>query len=160
MISSLPAIHSNKATIGDKIRWDTSPQRGFLTFYRLQKGEIKLSLPLPSIHHPFHSMLCRWATYRKQQTPQLWMEGRGKSCGIFCSLKLPCLSTMSQHFWADCRFDNRPLIQILQLLQIFHILCFISLTFYSSPRSYQQCRYIFSTPLEEGMFFGTRYNGL
>ena len=38
------------------------------------------------------------ATYRKQQTPQLWMEGTGEWCGFFCSPKLPYLSTMSQQF--------------------------------------------------------------
>ena len=35
------------------------------------------------------------ATYRKQQMPELWMEGTEKVCGSFCSLKLPYLSTMS-----------------------------------------------------------------
>ena len=38
------------------------------------------------------------ATYRKQQTPQLWMEGTGEGCGFFCSQKSPYLSTMSQQF--------------------------------------------------------------
>ena len=50
---------------------------------------------------PIPSMQCwadGWATYRKQQTPQLWMEGTGEGCGFFCSLKLPYLSTMSQQF--------------------------------------------------------------
>ena len=37
-------------------------------------------------------------TYRKQQTPKLWMEGTGEGCGFFCFLKLPYLSTMSQQF--------------------------------------------------------------
>ena len=33
------------------------------------------------------------ATFRKQQTPQLWMEGVREGCGFLCSLKLPYLST-------------------------------------------------------------------
>ena len=32
------------------------------------------------------------ATYRKQQTSQLWTEGTGNRRGFFCSLKLPHLS--------------------------------------------------------------------
>ena len=38
------------------------------------------------------------ATYRKQQTPHLWVEGTGQGCGFFCSLKLSYLSTMSEQF--------------------------------------------------------------
>ena len=38
------------------------------------------------------------AASKKQQTPQLWMEGSGEGCGFFSSLKLPYLSTMSQQF--------------------------------------------------------------
>ena len=38
------------------------------------------------------------ATYRKQHTPQLWMEGTGEGCGFFCSAMLAYLSTMSQQF--------------------------------------------------------------
>ena len=57
-----------------------------------------------------------WATYRKQQTPQLWMEGTGKRCGFFCSLKLPYLNTMSQqvcrHF--GCLFFGFIVLLCLQ----------------------------------------------
>ena len=38
------------------------------------------------------------AASKKQQTPQLWMEGSGEGCGFFSSLKLPYLSTISQQF--------------------------------------------------------------
>ena len=38
------------------------------------------------------------AASKKQQTPQLWIEGSGEGCGFFSSLKLPYLSTMSQQF--------------------------------------------------------------
>ena len=34
------------------------------------------------------------ATYRKQQTPQLWIEGTTEGCGFFCSLRLPSLGTI------------------------------------------------------------------
>ena len=70
-------------TINDKISWDTLPENGFLTFYQL-----KLVFP-----HPLVSMQCCAAvpaTCREQQTPQLWMEGRGEGCGqqfFFSTLK-------------------------------------------------------------------------
>ena len=44
---------------------------------------------------PIPSMQCCAnvrATYRKQQTSQLWTEGTGNGCAFFCSLKLPHLS--------------------------------------------------------------------
>ena len=44
------------------------------------------------------------ATYRKQQTPHLWVEGTGQGCGFFCSLKLSYLSTMSEQFC--CRLSE------------------------------------------------------
>ena len=62
------------------------------------------------------------------------MEKRGEVMWIFYSLQLHYLTLF--------------LSQIVASITV-HILCFISLTFYSSPRSYQECRYIFSTPLEE-----------
>ena len=34
------------------------------------------------------------------------MEGRRKGCGLFCSMQLAYLSTMSNNFVADCSFDN------------------------------------------------------
>ena len=37
-------------------------------------------------------------TCRRQQTSQLWIEGRREGCGLFCSQKLPHLRTMSQQF--------------------------------------------------------------
>ena len=61
------------------------------------------------------------ATYRKQQIPQLWMEGTGEGCGFFCSPKLPYLSTMSQQFcrrlWA---LQFSPYVQVQ--LFFFHTL--------------------------------------
>ena len=51
------------------------------------------------------------ATYRKQQTPQLWMEGTGEGCRLFCSLKLPYFSWMSQQFcWRLSESQKWPYI--------------------------------------------------
>ena len=54
-----------------------------------------------SFSSPILSMQCCatfQATFRKEQKPQLWMEGTGEECGFLCSLKLLYLSTMSQQF--------------------------------------------------------------
>ena len=47
------------------------------------------------------------ATGRKLQTPQLWMEGRvEEGCWLFCSRKIPHLSTVSQQFCQTCSQVN------------------------------------------------------
>ena len=59
------------------------------------------------------------ATYRKQQTPQLWMEGTGEGCRFFCSLKLPYFSWMSQQFcWRLSESQKWPYIpkKLIQLI--------------------------------------------
>ena len=48
----------------------------------------KYSSPIPSMQCCAHIR----ATYRKRQTPQLWMEGAGEGYGLFCCLKLPYLN--------------------------------------------------------------------
>ena len=82
------------ATIGDKMSWDTSPKsRLFYVLWTSKGGNIAF---LP---HPLRAMLCPCSSYhRKQQTPQLWMEGTGEGCGFFCSLQSPYLGTMSHQF--------------------------------------------------------------
>ena len=71
------------------------PKMGF--FYILltsKRGNIAFPPPVPYIQC---SAAVR-AIYRKKK-PQLWMEGTGKGCRCFCSLKLPYLSIMSRQFW-------------------------------------------------------------
>ena len=74
----------------------------FLRFTNLKRRKYSFSSPIPSIQ------CCAdvRATYRKQQTPQLWMEGTGEGRGFFCSPKLPYLSTMwcLTNFVADFRY--------------------------------------------------------
>ena len=89
-------INLVKPIIGDKVSWDTSPKTGlFLQFTNFKRRKYSFSSPIPSMQ------CCAdvQTTYRKQQTPQLWMEGTGQGRRFFCSLKLPHLSTMSQQFW-------------------------------------------------------------
>ena len=83
------------ASIADKMSWDTSPKTGlFHVLLTSKRRKYSFPPPIPSVQ--CCSLVL--ATNRKQQTPQLWMEGTGVGCGFFCSPKLPYLSTMSQHF--------------------------------------------------------------
>ena len=61
----------------------------FLRFIDFKRRKYSFSFPIPSMQ------CCAdvRATYRKQQTPQLWMKGAGEGCRFFCSLKLPYLNT-------------------------------------------------------------------
>ena len=66
----------------------------FLRFPDFKRGKYSFSFLIPS------KQCCAavQATYRKQQTPHLWVEGTGEGRGFFCALRLPYLSTMSQQF--------------------------------------------------------------
>ena len=74
------------------------PKLGFLCFTDFKRRKYRFSSPILSMQCCANVR----ATYRKQQTPQLWMEGTREGCGFFCSLRLPYLSTMSQQFC--CQF--------------------------------------------------------
>ena len=67
------------------------PKCTFWRFPDFERGKDSFSSPIPSMQ------CCATvrATFRKQETSQLWMEGRGEGgCGFLCSLKLP--------YVADC----------------------------------------------------------
>ena len=66
----------------------------FLHFTDFNKRKYSFSSLIPSMQCSADVQ----ATYRKQQTPQLWTEGAEEGCKFFCSLNLPYLSTMSQLF--------------------------------------------------------------
>ena len=87
-------------TIGDKMSWDTFPKTGLFDVLLTSKGGNIAFLPIPSVQ----CCALVLAAYRKQQRPQLWMEGTGEGCGFFCSPKLPYLRTMSQQFC--CRLSE------------------------------------------------------
>ena len=67
-----------EATIRHKISRDSFPWRASLTFCQLKKGK-RFSFPSP------FKQCCAtgWATCKKQQTPQLWMEGRRRAVNCF-----------------------------------------------------------------------------
>ena len=66
----------------------------FLCFTDFKRGKYNFSTPIPSMQ----CCAAVQATYRKQQTSQLRMEGTEEECGYFCSLKLPYLRTIFQLF--------------------------------------------------------------
>ena len=80
--------------------WDTLPLNwAFLRFTGFKRRKNSFSSPISS-------MQCSadvWATYRKQQTPQLWMEGTEEGCGLFCSWSYPIWVQCLNNFVADCR---------------------------------------------------------
>ena len=77
----------------------------FFTFSWLPQGG-KIAFPPPS--HP-GNVVPRTvrATFKKQQTPQLWMKGAGEGCGFLCSLKLPYLSTSQQFCRQLCSLKGK-----------------------------------------------------
>ena len=70
------------------------PKGDFWRFRDFKRGKYSFFSPIPSMQ----CCAAVRATWRKQQTPQLWMEGTGEECGFFCSFKFPYLSTMFQKF--------------------------------------------------------------
>ena len=88
-----------EATIRDKISRDSLPWRASLTFCQLKKGK-RFSFPSP------FKQCCAtvWATCTKQQTPQLWMEGRRRAVNCFVLWSYPVWGQCFNNFVTDCRF--------------------------------------------------------
>ena len=78
------------------------PKGAFWHFRDLKREKYSFSSPIPSMQ----CCAAVRATFRKQQTPQLWMEGTGEGSGFLCSQKLLYLSTMSQQFVGNCRLKT------------------------------------------------------
>ena len=88
-----------EATIRDKISRDSFPWRASLTFCQLKKGK-RFSFPSP------FKQCCAivWATCIKQQTPQLWIEGRRRAVNCFVLWSYPVWGQCFNNFVTDCRF--------------------------------------------------------
>ena len=88
-----------EATIRDKISRDSFPWRASLTFCQLKKGK-RFSFPSP------FKQCCAtvWATCTKQQTPQLWIEGRRRAVNCFVLWSYPVWGQCFNNFVTDCRF--------------------------------------------------------
>ena len=88
-----------EATIRDKISRDSFPWRASLTFCQLKKGKRF------SFSSPFKQCCATvWATCTKQQTPQLWMEGRRRTVNCFVLWSYPVWGQCFNNFVTDCRF--------------------------------------------------------
>ena len=75
--------------------WDTSPYTGlFVCYTDFKKRKYSFYSPIPSMQ------CCAdvWTTYRKQQTPQLWMEGQGRGVDFFVLWSYP--------IWVQCLNNN------------------------------------------------------
>ena len=88
-----------EATIRDKISRDSFPWRASLTFCQLKKGK-RFSFP----SHFKQCCATVWATRTKQQTPQLWMEGRRRAVNCFVLWSYPVWGQCFNNFVTDCRF--------------------------------------------------------
>ena len=80
-------------------------------FCQLKKEKIKLS-----VAHPLHAICCCaavQATCRKQQTPQLWMEGRWRRRGVDCFVlwSHPIWGQGLNNFVSDCTSTNQTISQ-------------------------------------------------
>ena len=92
--------------------WDTALNWAFLCFTDFKRRKYSLSSPIPI---PMQCCADVRATYRKQLTLLLWTEGTGEGCGLFCSLKLPYLSTMSQQFFLPIVWIAKVAIHPLEI---------------------------------------------
>ena len=83
----------------------------FLHLTDFKRGKYSFPSPIPSMQ------CCATvrATYRKQQISQLWMGGTGEGWGIFRSLKLPYVSTVSS-----------PIVEIFETTYFFTWISFLS----------------------------------
>ena len=76
------------------------PKWTFWRFPDFKRGKDNVSSPIPSMQ------CCATvrATFRKQETSQLWMEGTGEGCGFLCFWSYPIWVQCLNNFFADCRF--------------------------------------------------------
>ena len=75
------------------------PKWTFWRFPDFKRGKDNVSSPIPSMQ------CCATvrATFRKQETSQLWMEGTGEGCGFLCFRSYPIWVQCLNNFVADCR---------------------------------------------------------
>ena len=59
------------------------------------------------------------ATFRKQETSQLWMEGTGEGCGFLCFWSYPIWVQCLNNFVAYCSLQKQPVPPRSSLLKTF-----------------------------------------
>ena len=74
------------------------PKSTFWRFPDFEREKDSFSSPIPSMQ------CCATvrATFRKQETSQLWMEGTGEGCGFLCFWSYPIWVQCLNNFVADC----------------------------------------------------------
>ena len=74
------------------------PKWTFWRFPDFKRGKDNVSSPIPSMQ------CCATvrATFRKQETSQLWMEGTGEGCGFLCFWSYPVWVQCLNNFVVDC----------------------------------------------------------
>ena len=110
------------------------PKRTFWRFPDFKRGKDSVSSPIPSMQ------CCATvrATFRKQETSQLWMEGTGEGCGFLCFRSYPIWVQCLNNFVADClnrKSGHTSLRKLIQLMSScwevkpplpFYLLCLTS----------------------------------
>ena len=78
------------------------PKWTFWRFPDFKRGKDSVSSPIPSMQ------CCATvrATFRKQETSQLWMEGTGEGCGFLCFRSYPIWVQCLNNFVADCSWRD------------------------------------------------------
>ena len=90
------------------------PKWTFWRFPDFKRGKDSVSSPIPSMQ------CCATvrATFRKQETSQLWMEGTGEGCGFLCFRSYPIWVQCLNNFVADCRIFGLFVVKFLAWLSL------------------------------------------
>ena len=91
------------------------PKWTFWRFPDFKRGKDSVSFPIPSMQ------CCATvrATFRKQETSQLWMEGTGEGCGFLCFWSYPIWVQCLNNFVAYCSLQKQPVCPCSSLLKTF-----------------------------------------
>ena len=91
------------------------PKRTFWRFPDFKRGKDSVSSPIPSMQ------CCATvrATFRKQETSQLWMEGTGEGCGFLCFRSYPIWVKCLNNFVADRRQNELRHFALNGLFDVF-----------------------------------------
>ena len=91
------------------------PKWTFWRFPDFKRGKDSVSSPIPSMQ------CCATvrATFRKQETSQLSMEGTGEGCGFLCFWSYPIWVQCLNNFVAYCSLQKQPVSPRSSLLKTF-----------------------------------------
>ena len=89
------------------------PKWTFWRFPDFKRGKDSVSSPIPSMQ------CCATvrATFRKQETSQLWIEGTGEGCGFLCFWSYPIWVQCLNNFVVDCLNHKSGHASLRKLIQ-------------------------------------------